>query len=237
MPEAAFLVHGHSDEVLAKQPVFAKVVDELLDFIGDAPLVIHNAAFDINFLNAELGRCERDPIPDSRAIDTVSLARRSIVEEYEQICIDAGAHPGIVDISTFSVLNALLAARPPDGDWLLVHVAPDYASIAIMRGLNLIFFRSRGTEAGGSLADLVHQTAMYYEDRLGGTRLAKALVTGGGDQHEELKRQIADRLFVPVQTLDPRGAAALTARSDAPADVLDALAAPVGVLLREKGAA
>jgi len=76
MPQAAFLVHGHSDEVLAKQPVFAKVADELLEFIGDAPLVIHNAAFDIGFLNAELAHCQRDPIPDSRAVDTVSLARR-----------------------------------------------------------------------------------------------------------------------------------------------------------------
>jgi DNA polymerase-3 subunit epsilon len=76
MPTAAFEVHGHSDEVLAKQPTFDKVADELLEFIGDATLVIHNAAFDMGFLNAELALLQRESIPDSRAIDTVSMARR-----------------------------------------------------------------------------------------------------------------------------------------------------------------
>jgi len=178
--------------------------------------------------------------PGIRAEDgqefVVSLARRSIVEEYEQVCVTAGAHPGVVDISTFSVLNAMLAARPPDGDWLLVHVAPDYASIAIMRGVHLIFFRSRGTEAGGSLADLVHQTAMYYEDRLQGAGFSRALLSGAADapaDEAEFAHGLEQRLGTPVETVDIRKVAALTDRIAASPFLLDTLAPLVGLLARE----
>lgn len=76
MPPDAFEVHGLSEEFLAGHPVFAGVAGEFLEFIGDAPLVIHNARFDLGFLNAELARLERDPIGEDRAVDTVTLARR-----------------------------------------------------------------------------------------------------------------------------------------------------------------
>jgi Tfp pilus assembly PilM family ATPase len=93
----------------------------------------------------------------------VSLARRSVVEEYEGLCVAAGAHAGLVDISSFNVINTLLAGTmPPAGDWLLVNVASQYVSIAILRGEHLMFFRSRGSDGEGGMADLVHQTAMYY---------------------------------------------------------------------------
>ena len=76
MPSDAFDVHGLSDEFLADKPLFADVADAFLDFIGDAPLVIHNARFDIGFLNAELDRVERSGLEIARTIDTVELARR-----------------------------------------------------------------------------------------------------------------------------------------------------------------
>jgi DNA polymerase-3 subunit epsilon len=76
MPSAAFAVHGLSDQFLADKPKFAAVADPFLAFIQDSPLVIHNAAFDMAFVNAELARLKRPPIPDDRAIDTVSIARR-----------------------------------------------------------------------------------------------------------------------------------------------------------------
>jgi len=76
MPAEAFAVHGLSTEFLATKPFFAEVADEFLEFIGDAPLVIHNASFDIGFINAELDRIKRAPIPRERLIDTLLLARR-----------------------------------------------------------------------------------------------------------------------------------------------------------------
>lgn len=76
MPPEAFRVHGLSAEFLSQHPVFRQVVDEFLAFIGDAPLVIHNAEFDLKFLNAELARLKRPVIPSARATDTVKLAKR-----------------------------------------------------------------------------------------------------------------------------------------------------------------
>src|SRR6476660_7692959 len=76
MPPEAFAVHGLSTEFLAGKPLFAHVVEEFLDFIGDAPLVIHNASFDIAFINAELDRIKRAAIPRERLVDTLLLARR-----------------------------------------------------------------------------------------------------------------------------------------------------------------
>jgi DNA polymerase-3 subunit epsilon len=76
MPQEAFAVHGLSTEFLADKPLFAAVADEFLDFIGDAPLIIHNASFDIGFINMELDRIKRAAIPRERLVDTLMLARR-----------------------------------------------------------------------------------------------------------------------------------------------------------------
>jgi len=75
VPEEVVRVHGLTEEFLSTHPLFAKRVDEFLDFIGDAPLVIHNAAFDMGFLNAELTRAGKTPLEMTRAIDTLTLAR------------------------------------------------------------------------------------------------------------------------------------------------------------------
>jgi DNA polymerase-3 subunit epsilon len=79
MPEEAFKVHGLSAEFLADKPLFAEIVDDLLAFLGDAPLVIHNASFDAGFINAELDRCGRGAIARERLVDTLTLARRKFV--------------------------------------------------------------------------------------------------------------------------------------------------------------
>jgi DNA polymerase-3 subunit epsilon len=76
MPAEAFAVHGLSEEFLKDKMFFAEVADDLIAFLGDAPLVIHNAAFDLGFLNAELDRAGRPPIGRERMVDTLLLARR-----------------------------------------------------------------------------------------------------------------------------------------------------------------
>ena len=76
MPSAAQDVHGLSDEFLSDKPLFAAVAEDFLSFVGDDPLVIHNAAFDMGFINAELRRLDRPPLPDAQAVDTVSMARQ-----------------------------------------------------------------------------------------------------------------------------------------------------------------
>jgi DNA polymerase III subunit epsilon len=76
VPREAFDVHGLSTEFLSDKPLFSAVVDDFLSFVGDAPLVIHNASFDIAFINAELDKVSRASIPRERLVDTLLLARR-----------------------------------------------------------------------------------------------------------------------------------------------------------------
>jgi DNA polymerase-3 subunit epsilon len=76
MPSAAFAVHGLSEEFLSDKPLFAAVAEDFLEFVGADPLVIHNASFDMGFINAELKNIGRNPLPMSQAIDTVSMARK-----------------------------------------------------------------------------------------------------------------------------------------------------------------
>ena len=76
MPEGAFGVHGLSEQFLSDKPVFKAIAQDFIDFIGDSKLVIHNASFDMKFLNAELGWVNRPLLPKSQAVDTLAVARR-----------------------------------------------------------------------------------------------------------------------------------------------------------------
>lgn len=76
VPEDAVRVHGHTETALRDKPVFAEVAGRLLSFIGEARLVIHNAEFDVGFLNSELARIGQKPIEMHRVIDTLALARK-----------------------------------------------------------------------------------------------------------------------------------------------------------------
>lgn len=78
MPSDAEAVHGLSDAFLADKPLFEQTCEALLDFIGDAPLVAHNAPFDFGFLNAELALCRRASICKTRMVDTLVLARQRL---------------------------------------------------------------------------------------------------------------------------------------------------------------
>lgn len=75
MPVEAFNVHGLSATFLSDKPLFADVVEDMLEFIGDAPLVAHNAGFDFGFLNGELKRCGRQIVHLNRMVDTLQIAR------------------------------------------------------------------------------------------------------------------------------------------------------------------
>ena len=76
MPAAAEAVHGLSSDFLSTKPLFSDSADELIEFLGDAPLVAHNAGFDFGFLNAELEKIGREPIAMDRMVDTVAIARK-----------------------------------------------------------------------------------------------------------------------------------------------------------------
>lgn len=76
MPKEAFEVHGIGEDFLSDKPLFAAVAQDFLDFVGDAQMVIHNAEFDMRFLNAELEWAGKPTLPSSQALDTLKIARR-----------------------------------------------------------------------------------------------------------------------------------------------------------------
>ena len=109
MPEEAFAVHGLADDFLADQPKFSEIADAFLEFLGDATLVIHNAQFDMGFINMELARLDRAPVPMERAVDTVQMARKKFPGA--QASLDALCRRFQIDNSARDLHGALLDAE------------------------------------------------------------------------------------------------------------------------------
>jgi Tfp pilus assembly PilM family ATPase len=187
-------------------------------------------------------------LPEGGREFIVTSARRDIVESYERVCAGAGAYAGLIDLASLNLVNAVLAApgraaaareaSAPARDWLLVHITEEDGTLAVVRGSELIFFRHRAAATDEDLVDLVHQTSMYHEDRLGGGGFARVVLAGasrrGAETAERLRRHLEDRAGTRVQPLDFREAVGLRDRIAASPELLDTLGAPVGVMLRER---
>ena len=125
MPQEAFEVHGLGDDFLRDKPKFAQIGQAFLDFVGDAKLVIHNAAFDMKFLNAELGWMNLPLLPFDQAIDTLLIARKkfpgspaSLDALCRRFAIDNSArtlHGALLDSEILAeVYLELIGGRQPD---------------------------------------------------------------------------------------------------------------------------
>ena len=109
VPSAASTVHGLTDDFLSDKPLFSEVVGDFLEFIGDSPLVAHNASFDMKFINAEFRRVGMPAIADTRVIDTLVLARKMFPGA--PASLDALCRKFEVDTSAREFHGALLDAR------------------------------------------------------------------------------------------------------------------------------
>jgi DNA polymerase-3 subunit epsilon len=109
MPAEAFEIHGLSDAFLADKPKFHEIVESFTTFIADSTLVIHNAGFDLKFLNAELAALDLEPIPADRAIDTIRLVRAKFPGA--PASLDALCRRFAIDTSARSKHGALLDAE------------------------------------------------------------------------------------------------------------------------------
>jgi Tfp pilus assembly PilM family ATPase len=184
---------------------------------------------------AVLAVAEGAPIDQGGEFVTV-LARRDVIREYESVCEELGMQPGLVDLSTFGVANLLLASgAAPHGDWLVVHVRPEYTSLAIMRRNHMIFFRNLSEADAAALADVAHQTTMYYQDRLAGQGFERVLLGGIGRSPgalEATRSGLAERLGAAIHPIDPTRWAPLADGGTATPELLAILAPLVGTLLR-----
>lgn len=109
MPPGAFVVHGLSAEFLADKPLFADVADDFLAFIGGDALIIHNAAFDLGFLDAEMARIGRPALARETVVDTLAMARRKFPGA--PASLDALCRRFAIDTSDRGLHGALLDAR------------------------------------------------------------------------------------------------------------------------------
>jgi DNA polymerase III subunit epsilon len=109
IPEDATRIHGFTSEHLLGKPRFAEIVDDLLAFVGNAPLIAHNAPFDFSFLNAELVRLGRSRLDDGRMIDTLGMAKTLFPGMPNSL--DALCRRFSVDLSARATHNALLDCR------------------------------------------------------------------------------------------------------------------------------
>jgi DNA polymerase III subunit epsilon len=133
MPAEAFAVHGLGDDFLKNKPTFSKIADDFLEFVGNDILVIHNAKFDVKFLNAELDWCHKPKIVSDRAIDTLQIARQkfpgspaSLDALCRRFAIDSASrtlHGALLDSEILAeVYLELIGGRQPD--FGLSQVAP-----------------------------------------------------------------------------------------------------------------
>ena len=175
MPEEAFAIHGLSTEFLLDKPKFKNIVDEFLEFIADAPLVIHNAEFDLRFIDSELLLLEKEPIERSRSVDTVKIARRRYPGA--QVSLDALCRRFEIDLSRRDKHGALLDAE------LLAEVY-----------LYLMGGRQRGLDLNSDLSQL-EQKQLSQDDLP--VRLVRSHVASAEelDEHEALLDQIKDPIW------------------------------------------
>ncbi|ETX15909.1 DNA polymerase III subunit epsilon [Roseivivax halodurans JCM 10272] len=106
MPDEAFQVHGLGDDFLRDKPVFAQIADDFVTFIGDAKMVIHNAAFDMKFINAELGWLKKPHFPWEQAVDTLAIAKKKFPGS--PASLDALCRRFAIDNSSRTLHGALL---------------------------------------------------------------------------------------------------------------------------------
>lgn len=154
VPEGAFKVHGLSTEFLKDKPLFATKVDEFLEFIADSQLVIHNAPFDMKFINAELAMLGFDKIPMTRTVDTLLIARNKFPGSPANL--DALCKRFNIDISGRQKHGALLDAE------LLADVYLD-----LLGGRQAIFsLDSNKNQATNANNNLNNQTKTKLEARI-----------------------------------------------------------------------
>ena len=178
----------------------------------------------------------------------VTVARRDIIEEYEQVCAEVGAHAGLIDLATFSLTTLILppvtlgVSSASPGAWLVMHVCGNCSSAAIIQDGNLVFFRNKQIDSGEGLRDLAHQTTMYYEDRLKGNIFSRVVLAGfvvneNSEREQDLalpKQVLEDYFKRPVETIDLTQKVTLGNGAARNPGILRELAPPIGLLLRGK---
>lgn len=135
VPAESTRVHGFTTEMLRGKPKFAEVIEDLLGFLGDSPIVAHNAAFDFGFLDAELQRAGRPPLDRARMVDSLEIAKKrfpGLPNNLDALCRRFGidnsmrtSHNALLDVQLLAqVYLELMGGRQPGLELTAVVAAP-----------------------------------------------------------------------------------------------------------------
>jgi len=165
----------------------------------------------------------------------VGVIRRDIVEEYEGVCREGGVYAGLVDLSAFNVVNmAMPNTTNENEDWILVHIMECHSTVALVRGTNVVLLRTLNATRANDVSASVHQSLMFYEDRLKGNRISRAVLVQSDDSvvdSDGIASRLKAQVNVPIERLGSRGDFVF---EGVDIDAVAALAGPVGLLLREE---
>ena len=171
----------------------------------------------------------------------VSIMKRVIVREYEEVLLEAGITPGLIDLDTFNVINSVFKVSPEKarGDCLLIQIADKFCTLVVAREGYLIFFRNQPIESVDELLKLVHQSSMYYRDRLSGAEFDTILLNiesserWSNSQKAKLRVLLETRFQTPIISVGEILRRGISDKTDSCAGNFDSLAAPLGILLRD----
>ena len=168
----------------------------------------------------------------------VTVARRDIIESYERVCDAAGVHAGLIDIASFNQINAVLAGGLASGDWLLLNVAADYATLAVVRDGSVAFFRNRRPAASAICRIWCIRPRCITRTGWAAAVSRESILAGGsvlgGEEAARFHRLLEERIGMRVEPIDFRPAAEMRDRITPSAELLDMLSPAVGVLLRDR---
>lgn len=220
---------------------FETVPDHETDLAALIKLKLQKSTpFSLNEAQLSYEACGVDATKQSQFL--VTAVQQSVLREYENICTDVGLQVGCVDLASFNLINTSICATSEKkaDDWLLVHLAHRYNTLAIIRGSQLIFYRNQTSEFGNSLDTFIYQTAMYYEDRLGGDGVKRVVFASSSIENpSDILENVFERSFknsntVALEQLGSQIASIIHNARRIPINSLDRLAAPIGILLRDR---
>ena len=175
-------------------------------------------------------------LPDGGREFVVGIIRRDIVEEYEDVCKTGGVYAGLVDLSVFNVVNvASLKLIDETQDWVLVHIMNGYSTVVFIRGNSVVLLRTLHTATGDDVAASLHQSAMFYEDRLKGHGVSRAVLVRGDEALVDLdlvESRMQTQFNVQVERLGSRDDFAFEGLDMA---TVGAFAGPLGLMVRDEG--
>ena len=230
-------------DIIAKVTLlsFETVPDRETDLAELIRLKVQKSApFSLNEAQLSYEPCGVDTTKQPQFL--VVVVQKSVLREYESICDDVGLQVGCVDLASFNLINmSLYATSEKKGDdWLLVQTANQYRTLAIIRGSQLIFHRTQASEPGNSFDNFIYQAAMYYEDRLGGDGVKHVVFASSSmGNHSDILENVFERSFkssntVALEQLGSHISSTIHNAKRIPIDLLDRLAAPIGILLRDR---